>query len=162
MKIVHTHPCKIGFSANAGKIVYAQNLSGSLFLLLVTWKFPVRSNKQKILNGTSVFIPITVSYNAIGSNFEGDIVEDEIQLRATAGYFLLVNRFPRSRYRIEFGSEGPSDYSFRSVYDITVYPDGRKNLLIYLEHQDERSAPCHNQLNFYHCHWFKYRKIKLG
>jgi len=31
MKIVNTHPCKIGFSANAGKIVYDQNLSGSLF-----------------------------------------------------------------------------------------------------------------------------------
>ena len=38
--------------------------------------------KQKILEGTSVFISIAVSYNAIGSNFEGDIVEDEIQLRA--------------------------------------------------------------------------------
>jgi len=45
----------------------------------------------------------------------------------TAGYFLLVNRFPRSRYRIEFGSEEPGDYSTRSVYDITVYPDRRKN-----------------------------------
>ena len=84
--------------------------------------------KQNILERTSVFIPITVSYNAIGFNFEGDITEDEIQLRAAESQqvTLLVNRFPRSRYRIEFGSEEPSDYSTRSVYDITVYPDRQK------------------------------------
>jgi hypothetical protein len=37
--------------------------------------------RLKILEGTSIFIPITVSYNAIGCNFEGEIIEDELELR---------------------------------------------------------------------------------
>jgi len=35
----------------------------------------------KILERTSILIPITVSYNAIGCNFEGEIIEGEIELR---------------------------------------------------------------------------------
>jgi hypothetical protein len=37
--------------------------------------------QQKILEGTSIFIPITVSYNAIGCRFEGEVIKDEIELR---------------------------------------------------------------------------------
>jgi len=37
--------------------------------------------KQKILEGTSILIPVSVSYNAIGCYFEGKIIENEIELR---------------------------------------------------------------------------------
>jgi hypothetical protein len=36
---------------------------------------------QKILEGTSILIPVSVSFNAIGSYFEGKFIENEIQLR---------------------------------------------------------------------------------
>jgi len=36
---------------------------------------------QRILEGTSILIPISVSYNAIGCSFEGKIIESEIELR---------------------------------------------------------------------------------
>jgi hypothetical protein len=37
--------------------------------------------EQKILEGTSILIPISVSYNAIGCYFEGIAIENEIDLR---------------------------------------------------------------------------------
>jgi len=36
---------------------------------------------QKILEGTSILIPISVSYNAIGCYFEGKAIENELELR---------------------------------------------------------------------------------
>jgi hypothetical protein len=35
-----------------------------------------------VLDGTAIFIPITVTYNANGSKFEGDAIQDEVELRA--------------------------------------------------------------------------------
>ena len=37
--------------------------------------------EPKILEGTSILIPISVSYNAIGCYFEGIAIENEIDLR---------------------------------------------------------------------------------
>jgi hypothetical protein len=42
------------------------------------------------------------------------------------GYFILLPDLAPSTYQIDFGCEGPGDYSTRGVYDITVYPDARK------------------------------------
>jgi hypothetical protein len=42
------------------------------------------------------------------------------------GYFVLLPDLALSTYQIDFGCEGPGDYSTRGVYDITVYPDTRK------------------------------------
>jgi hypothetical protein len=157
-----------------------------------SWLDMTGQRQLKIFEGTAIFIPITVSYNAIGCKFEGEIIEDEIQLRnvvnvdvdhvrslyatiksnkssksvnlvpnlesyrvesplfklqvprnsalndlvdepltpgsydaVTAGYFVLLKQLPPAYYNIVFGSEGPGDYSTRSVYDIAVYPDKR-------------------------------------
>lgn len=38
-------------------------------------------NGQKILEGMYLLTPVSVTYNAIGSNFEGKFIENEIQLR---------------------------------------------------------------------------------
>ena len=42
------------------------------------------------------------------------------------GYFVLLPELAPSTYQIDFGCEGPGDYSTRGVYDITVYRDSRK------------------------------------
>jgi hypothetical protein len=42
------------------------------------------------------------------------------------GYFLLLPDLAPSTYQIDFGCEGPGDYSTRGVYDIVVYRDTRK------------------------------------
>ena len=47
----------------------------------------------------------------------------------TEGYFILLPDLPPSTYQFDFGSEGPGDYSTRSVYDVTVYRNKRKEPL---------------------------------
>lgn len=149
--------------------------------------------KLKILKGTSVFVPIQVSFNAIGGDNEGKVIENEKELRiavnddindvrsiwatvklnntkdrikivpdlrvyrtetplfrltvpedsplnnlvdfpmkpgvhdaVAGGYFVLLPDLEPSTYQIDFGCDGPGDYSTRAVVDVTVYPEVRK------------------------------------
>jgi hypothetical protein len=149
--------------------------------------------KLNILKGTSVFVPATASIKSIGDLFEGQVIENEEDLRkvvnddisditsiwarvklnhskesvklvpnlqsyrietpvfkltvpedsalnnrfddpmkpgvydtVVGGYFILLPDLAPSTYQIDFGCEGPGDYSTRGLYDIEVYRDTRK------------------------------------
>jgi hypothetical protein len=54
------------------------------------------------------------------------------------GYFVLLPDLAPSTYQIDFGCEGPGDYSTSGVYDIIVYRDTRKRP------KDISNIPCGN------------------
>jgi hypothetical protein len=69
---------------------------------------------------------LTVPEDSVLNNLMDYPMKPGVYEAVAGGYFVLLPDLAPSTYQIDFGCEGPGDYSTRGVYDITVYRDTRK------------------------------------
>jgi hypothetical protein len=70
----------------------------------------------KILEGTSIFIPITVSFNSIGGHYEGKLIENERDLRAAVNEDINNVRSMWATLKMNYSKK-----SSRIVPDLKLY-----------------------------------------
>ena len=69
---------------------------------------------------------LTVPEDSVLTNLMDYPIKPGVYDAVAGGYFVLLPYPAPSTYQIDFGCEGPGDYSTRGVFDITVYRDSRK------------------------------------
>jgi hypothetical protein len=69
---------------------------------------------------------LTVPEDSALNNLMDYPMKPDVYDAVAVGYFVLLPDLAPSAYQIDFGCEGPGDYSTRGVYDILVYRDTRK------------------------------------
>ena len=74
---------------------------------------------------TPIFKLTVPEDSALNNRFD-DPLKSGVYDTVVGGYFILLPDLAPSTYQIDFGCEGPGDYSTRGVYDIEVYRDTRK------------------------------------